>query len=105
MRVVLDQSVKPALVSVEEAGNLRELSVRAPVGTSSELAGALADARAGVLKDDHVWLESGFLEQAALDANPAASEQFAALVAYAEQHGWTTPDRGRVRAHVEWTSP
>ncbi len=91
-------------VGVLEPDMLRRLQVDVTgEGGDDEVAALLAPL--GRREADHVWLDVEQLRAAAHDAGVPEGwdEQFDAMLAFAQTHGWTDPARQRVRAHLERT--
>jgi hypothetical protein len=91
----------PRLNTAEE---LTALSVRAEASAPdwTTLARTLRTAGAGEVADDHAWLDIAWLRAAAGDRDAGWHDAFAAMLEYAEVHGWLSADGRRVRAHVDW---
>lgn len=83
MIVRVDVGAIPPVVEVLEPENLTELKTVVAVG-------------------DHTWIQPDVLRPP--DADPALDDGLAAMIRYADQHGWVD-ESGRVRAHVEIEHP
>lgn len=84
-------------MSLEEAGDLRRLSVRA--SDTPRARAALVEL--GWSEDSgHAWISPDRLRSLAGCAPPGWEEEFAAMVAFAGTRGWTDAT-GALRAHVE----
>jgi hypothetical protein len=108
MYVEVDFSSGPApAIALRDAEDFRSFKV-VTLGGAGEAGEAprLADAVAAVGKvddDGHVWLSTAAVVElaGARGAEPDWAESFAAMLAYAESHGFLSADGMRVRAHVE----
>lgn len=85
------------------ADDLTSLSVRVEANTvdPAAIASMLRSAGAGDVAADHVWLDISWLRAAAGTPGPDWPHRFAAMLQYAQTHGWLSPDGRRVRAHLE----
>ncbi|HEU5150264.1 MAG TPA: hypothetical protein VFU19_07190 [Iamia sp.] len=90
--------------AVAEAADVGRLEVVADDGID------LATALRGLGRPDgtdHVWLDVVALEQAARAALPEGADveawraAYAAMITFADEHGWLDARRAHVRAHVE----
>ncbi len=95
--------------TVEHASDLTSLRVIGPVPNAAACAALLE--RGIELTDDssHAFIDRATLVQLATpDAEDAPNAEwakdFANMMTYAEQHGWTD-ERGRIQVHAEWDEP
>jgi hypothetical protein len=92
-------------VTVDEAENLKTLSVELR-GCSPEQASALlGDHELGRIEDGHAWLHVGTLRAIARQPRSCTwDERFQLAMAYAQRNGWTDPTGDFVSAHLEHPS-
>lgn len=63
-------------------------------------------AECGVVDEDHVWVDVDVIRRLArFSTGEGWDADFAAMVAYARDHGWLDEQANRIRAHVEWPDP
>jgi hypothetical protein len=100
MKLIVDGAA--GLVTVDEAENLKSLSVELQ-GCSPEQASALlGDRELGRVEDGHAWLRIGALRAIARPPRSCTwDERFQRAMAYAQRSGWTDPAGDVVRAHIE----
>ena len=100
MKLIVDGAA--GLVTVDEAENLKALSVELH-GCSPEQASALlGDRDLGRIEDGHAWLDIGALRAIARPPRSCTwDERFQRAMAYAQSNGWTDPAGDFVRAHLE----
>jgi hypothetical protein len=89
-------------VTVDEAENLKALSVELR-DCSPERAGALlGELDLGRIDGDHAWLHIGALRATARPPRSCTwDERFQRSMAYAQSNGWTDSAGDFVRAHIE----
>jgi hypothetical protein len=100
MKLMVDGAT--GLVTVDEAENLKALSVELR-GCSPERAAEILGARGlGRIDDGHAWLDIGALQAAARPPRSCTwDERFQRAMTYAQGNGWTDPANAFVRAHLE----
>jgi hypothetical protein len=87
------------LVTVDDAENLKELSVELR-GCSPRQASALLGGL-GWIEGSHAWLHIGALHAFAPEPRSCGwDERFRQAMAFAERHGWTDQTGHFVRAHI-----
>jgi hypothetical protein len=97
-------------VSLElgSCANLRELEVRLNGMTVADLDAVLSALDLGSAADVHAWLVVSRLERlgrlAVEGSAPSWPADFAAMISYADSHGWLSKDGERVRAHCVGTT-
>ena len=98
MRVVIDATATQ--LDAEDVANLKRLDV-VIVQPATEAAGFL-DSYDSWMDGPHVWLAVEVLR--GLGAADAVGdgwlEDFEQMISFAADHGWTTPTRSHVRAHI-----
>jgi len=101
---VVVRCASPADVTLEDAGNLRELYVAAGGCPDAAAVGRTLDQTgAGSLAEDgaHAWLSVDWLRaRGAAGQGPSWSEGFEGMLAYAAGQGWLGPAGTSVRAHL-----
>jgi hypothetical protein len=100
VRLIVDGAA--GRVTVDEAENLKALSVELR-DCSPERASALLGGRGlGRVEDGHAWLDIGALRAIARPPRSCTwDERFQLAMAYAQRSGWTDPAGDVVRAHLE----
>jgi hypothetical protein len=90
------------LVTVDEAENLKALSVQLRGCSPAQAAALLADRDLGRIEGGHAWLDIGALRAIARQPRSCTwDERFQLAMAYAQSNGWTDPAGEFVRAHLE----
>lgn len=84
-------------VALEEAANLRRLSIRMAGTAAADAALARLMRPDGA---DHAWIDPRQIRELAGSTAPDWDDGFAAMLAYARGKGWTD-GTGAVRAHIE----
>lgn len=104
MKLIVDGAADR--VTVDEAENLKSLSVELQ-GCSPERASALlGDRELGRVEDGHAWLRIAALRTIARPPRSCTwDERFQRAMAYAQRSGWTDPAGDVVRAHIEGSPP
>lgn len=86
-------------VVLEDAENLRALSVELRSCSPADAADLLADL--GHFEGEHVWLDIARLRDLSpLADDPEWTAGFEGVMSYADSKGWLDASRSRVRAHV-----
>ena len=100
MKLIVDGAA--GLVTVDEAENLKALSVELR-GCSPERATVLlGDRGLGRIDGGHAWLDIAALRAAARPPRSCTwDERFQRAMAFAQSNGWTDPAGEFVRAHLE----
>lgn len=89
-------------VTVDEAENLKALSVELRDCTPERADALLGNRELGRIEGDHAWLDISALRAAARPPRSCTwDERFQRAMAYAQQNGWTDPAGDVVRAHLE----
>ena len=100
MKLIVDGGA--ALVTVDEAENLKALSVELQGCSPVQAAALLADRDLGRIEGGHAWLNIGALRAIARPPRSCTwDERFHRAMAYAQQNGWSDPAGEFVRAHIE----
>jgi hypothetical protein len=100
MKLIVDGAA--GLVTVDEAENLKSLSVELQGCSPSQASVLLAERELGRVEDGHAWLRIGALRAIARPPRSCTwDERFQRAMAYAQQNGWTDPAGEVVRAHLE----
>jgi hypothetical protein len=100
MKLIVDGAA--ALVTVDEAENLKALSVELRGCSPAQAAALLADRGLGRIEGGHAWLDIGALRAIARPPRSCTwDERFQRAMAYAQQNGWSDPAGAFVRAHIE----
>jgi hypothetical protein len=100
MKLIVDGAA--GLVTVDEAENLKALSVELRGCSPERAAVLLGDRGLGRIEDGHAWLDIGALRAAARPPRSCTwDERFQRAMAYAQSNGWTDPAGDFVRAHLE----
>lgn len=86
-------------VSLEDADNFKAFKVVAATASDEALRTALAEAGAGRLDGEHVWVSADWL-RAQAGGSAEWGKNFEGLLAFAGSKGWLD-DQGAVRAHIE----
>lgn len=90
------------LVTVDDAENLKALSVELRGCSPERAAVLLGDRGLGRIEGGHAWLDIGALRGAARPPRSCTwDERFQRAMAYAHSNGWTDPADEFVRAHIE----
>lgn len=92
-------TVDPERVTVEDAGNLRDLKVVVRQEVRSRLDDLLRQHRYGSFDGEHAWLDIEALRGAKPDVDHTWHTQFTAMIRYAAKQGWVSAEGGTVRAH------
>ena len=100
MRLIVDGAA--ALVTVDEAENLKALSVELRGCSPAQAAALLADRGLGRIEGGHAWLDIAALRAIARPPRSCTwDERFQRAMAYAQSNGWSDPAGDFVRAHIE----
>jgi hypothetical protein len=100
MKLIVDGAA--GLVTVDEAENLKALSVELRGCSPERAAAILGDRGLGRIEGGHAWLDIGALRAAARPPRSCTwDERFQGAMAYAQSNGWTDPAGEFVRAHLE----
>ena len=100
MKLIVDGAA--GRVTVDEAENLKALSVELRGCSPERAAVLLGDRGLGRIEDGHAWLDIGALRAAARPPRSCTwDERFQRAMAYAQSNGWTDPAGEFVRAHLE----
>jgi hypothetical protein len=100
MKIIVDGVV--GQVTVDEAENLKSLSLELRGCSPAQAAALLGDLDLGRIEGDHAWLRIGALRAIARPPRSCTwDERFQRAMAYAQQSGWTDPAGDFVRAHIE----
>jgi hypothetical protein len=100
MKLILDGAA--ALVTVDEAENLKALSVELRDCSPAQAGALLADRDLGRIEDGHAWLNIAALRATARPPRSCTwDERFERAMAYAQSNGWSDPAGEFVRAHIE----
>jgi hypothetical protein len=100
MKLIVDGA--DGLVTVDEAENLKSLSVELRGCSPERAAVLLGDCGLGRIEGRHAWLRIGALRAIARPPRSCSwDERFQRAMAYAQQNGWTDPACDVVRAHIE----
>lgn len=75
-------------------------SFRVDVESSVDLDVALRRAGAGRTRGDHAWIGVSWLIKAAGERDEPWRENFAAMLDFADAHGWLSPEGLEIRAHA-----
>jgi hypothetical protein len=90
------------LVTVDEAENLKKLSVELQACSPDQASALLACRDLGRIEDGHAWLHIDALRAIARQPRSCTwDERFQLAMAYAQRNGWTDPTGDFVRAHIE----
>jgi hypothetical protein len=93
-------------VTVDEAENLKTLSVELQGCSPGQASALLGDRDLGLVEDGHAWLHIGALRAIARQPRSCTwDERFQLAMAYAQRKGWTDPTGDFVRAHLEPPPP
>jgi hypothetical protein len=106
MRIVIEyqHQANEAAVHIDEADNLRELSLESRSVAFDDAATALENTGLGSLPSaDHAWLAIDQLRQRSRTATPSWDDSFDAMIGYASAQGWVDSSGTSVRAHCVWT--
>jgi hypothetical protein len=104
MKLIVDGVA--ALVTVDEAENLKALSVELRGCSPAQAAALLADRDLGRIEDGHAWLNIDALRAIARPPTSCTwDERFQRAMAYAQSNGWSDPAGEFVRAHIEPSPP
>lgn len=89
---------------LREADVFESLAVHAarPIPDWAGLDHALRRAHAGVLGDNHAWLEIAWLIAVAGERDRLWHSRFKSMIDYAGTRGWLSSCGRRVRAHIVW---
>ena len=105
MDVVVDLTSAPSGVSLAEPDDLGSFKVlaRSPAPDPDGLAAAL-DGVGTVAEDGHAFIDVDAVRRLAGPHadDPAWSDGFAKMLAYAGSKGWMDPSGTAIQAHVEW---
>ena len=96
--VMFMQIAQDLKVSLEDADNFKAFKVVDATASEESLRTALANADAGRLDGEHVWVSADWL-RAQAGGSPEWDKNFEGLLAYAGSTGWLD-DNGAVRAHI-----
>ena len=100
MKLIVDGAAD--LVTVDEADNLKMLSVELQGCSPGRASSLLADRDLGRIEDGHAWLRICALRAIARQPRSCTwDERFQLAMAYAQRNGWTDPTGDLVRAHIE----
>jgi hypothetical protein len=89
-------------VTVDEAENLKTLSVELRGCSPGQASALLGDHDLGRIEDGHAWLHIGTLRAIARQPRSCTwDERFQLAMAYAQRNGWTDPTGDFVSAHLE----
>jgi hypothetical protein len=100
MKLIVDGVA--GLVTVDEAENLKALSVELRDCSPARAAALLADRGLGRIEDGHAWLNIDALRAIARPPTSCTwDERFQRAMAYAHSNGWSDPAGEFVRAHIE----
>jgi hypothetical protein len=100
MKLIVDGAA--ALVTVDEAENLKALSVELRGCSTAQATALLADRGLGRIEDGHAWLNIDALRAIARPPRSCTwDERFQRAMAYAQSNGWSDPAGDFVRAHIE----
>lgn len=97
-------SVQPSRrVDIVERTDYRRFDLQAHAGLSAADIGAqLQRERLGHVGDGHAWIRIDPLRTRLASSSDFDAEQFSAMVAYAVEHGWVSPDGEALRAHIQF---
>lgn len=96
-------SVQPSEVDVLEPTDYRRFELHADASLSAVDIGAqLQRERLGDVEDGHAWIRIDPLRTRLASSSDFDAEQFSAMVAYAVEHGWVSPDGDALRAHIRF---
>jgi hypothetical protein len=100
MKLIIDGAADR--VTVDEAENLKALSVELHGCSREQAAALLNDRDLGRIEGDHAWLHIDALRAIARPPRSCTwDERFQRSMAYAQSNGWTDPAGDFVRAHIE----
>jgi hypothetical protein len=100
MKLIVDGAA--CLVTVDEAENLKSLSVQLQACTLEQASALLGGRDLGRVEDGHAWLRIDALRAIARPPRSCTwDERFHQAMAYAQRNGWTDPAGEVVRAHIE----
>lgn len=100
MKLIVDGAA--GLVTVDEAENLKSLSVGLRDCSPERASVLLGDRGLGRIEGSHAWLHIDALRAIARPPRSCTwDERFQRAMAYAQQNGWTDPAGDVVRAHIE----
>jgi hypothetical protein len=104
MKLIVDGAT--GLVTVDEAENLKALSVELRGCSPERAAVLLGDRGLGRIEGGHAWLDIGALGAIARPPRSCTwDERFQRAMAYAQSNGWSDPAGDFVRAHLEPSPP
>ena len=100
MRLIVDGGA--GQVTVDEAENLKTLSVELRGCSPGQASALLGDHGLGWVEDGQAWLRIGALRAVARQPRSCTwDERFQLAMAYAQRNGWTDPTGDFVGAHLE----
>lgn len=96
-------SVQPSHIDVLEPTDYRRFDLQADAGLSAVDIGAqLQSERLGDVEDGHAWIRIDQLRTRLASSSDFDAKQFSAMVAYAVEHEWVSPDGEAIRAHIRF---
>ena len=96
-------SVQPSHVDVVESTDYRRFDLQAHAGLSAaDIGKQLQRERFGDVEDGHAWIRIDPLRRRLAGSPYFDAEQFNAMVAFAVEHGWVSPDGEALRAHIRF---
>lgn len=106
MFVLVDTTTMPPVVTLEEPDDTKafHLAVVGGAGDRGMVYGALVDAAAGRLEDEHAWIAVDAVRRmAAGRTGPTWDADFDAMLDFASTKGWLDDTGATIRAHIEWS--
>lgn len=96
-------SVRPSQLDIVERIDYRRFDLQAHAGLSAaDIGEQLQRERLGDVEDGHAWIRIDPLRTRLAVSPDFDAEQFSAMIAYAVEHGWVSPDGEALRAHIRF---